>query len=126
AATSAAGTSPAPLTGASGVSAGLGQAVGLSASLGAAATGRVYVYNPDGSLTSAEQARIQDAITAFNDETGGDGISSGLLMALVTDPTQANIILENAATTRIGGHSSGVLGDTEMTYAPSTSNQTPN
>ena len=47
-------------------------------------------------------------------------------MALVTDPTQANIILENAPTTRIGGQSSGVLGDTEMMYAPSTSNQTSN
>src|SRR5205807_330903 len=32
----------------------------------------------------------------------------------------------NAATTRIGGQSSGVLGDTEMMFAPSTSNQTSN
>jgi hypothetical protein len=86
----------------------------------------VYVYNRDGSLTSDEQARIQDAITAFNDETGGNGVTRGLAMALVTDPTQANIILENAPTTRIGGQLNGVLGDAEMMYAPSTSNQTAN
>jgi len=37
-----------------------------------------------------------------------------------------NLILENAPTTRIGGQLNGVLGDAEMMYAPSTSNQTAN
>src|SRR5438105_7575790 len=96
--TSAAGTSLAQMAGASAILAGVGQTVAWSTSLGAPATVGVYVYNPDGSLTAAERARIQDAITAFNDETGGDGVHSGLYVTLVTDPAQADIILENATT----------------------------
>ena len=73
AATSAAGTSFAQLNGASGVIPGVGQTIGWSTNLGAPATVHVYVNNADGSITADEQARIQDAVKAFNDETGGDG-----------------------------------------------------
>src|SRR5438445_877136 len=112
------------MAGASAVVAGVGQTVAWSTNLGDPATVSVYVHNVDGTITAAERARIQDAVTAFNDETGGNGVTSGLFMVLVTDPAQADVIVENATTTPLGGQANGVLGDTEMQFAPSASSQT--
>jgi titin len=101
---------------------GVGQTVGWSQYLGAPASIGVYVYNPDGSLTADEHARIDDAIAALNNATWNG--TTGLNIVEVTDPTLASIIVENVPTTQDGGQAQGLLGDTESYFDPSSSFQT--
>jgi fibronectin type 3 domain-containing protein len=97
------------------------QTLGWSEVLGAPEILGVYISNADGSMTADELARIEDAIATFNQTYDG---SMGLLLVAVDDPAQANIIVQNAATTAAGGMADGVLGDTEMTYDVSPSGTT--
>jgi fibronectin type 3 domain-containing protein len=84
--------------------------VGWSAILGQSATVNVYVDDPDGALTAEEYARIADALAALSATTG-------LTVVEVSDPLQANIIVENSTSGQLGGEPQGVLGDAEMSYA---------
>jgi hypothetical protein len=71
-------------------------------------SGNLYVYinDPSGFFTSDMLARIQDAI---------DGLDNLLLpynvtITEVTDPTQASLVIDAAATSAVGSAADGVLG----------------
>ena len=73
--------------------AGLGQTLGWSTTLGAPITLGVYVDNSDGSMTPDQRARIADAIAALNVTWNG---TTGLQLVLVSDPSQASIIVRDS------------------------------
>jgi titin len=85
--------------------------VGWSGILGQSAQVNVYVDNPDGTLTTNEYISIANAIATLN----ASGVA-GLNMALVSDPSQANVVIENSVTSNLGGQAAGVLGDAELNY----------
>ncbi len=68
----------------------------------------LYVDNGNGDLTSDELARIQDAVIAIDATIAPFGVT----IHPVGDPTQANVILNMAATSALGGVTQGVLGCT--------------
>lgn len=105
------------------VVAGLGQTLGWSTILGAPAVVGVYIDNSDGSMTPAQQARIADAVVVMNATWDG---TNGLQLVLVSDPSQAGIIVHNVVTTPVGGVKDGVLGDTEISYIESPDGQMDN
>ena len=96
--------------------AGLGQTLGWSTTLGAPITLGVYVDNSDGSMTPDQRARIADAIAALNVTWNG---TTGLQLVLVSDPSQASIIVHNVVTSPLGGLGQGILGDAELSYVAS-------
>jgi hypothetical protein len=66
----------------------------------------VYVNDPAGYFTTNELGRIQDAITAWDALLAPYNVQ----IDLVTDPSQANLILDDSATSVCGGSADGVLG----------------
>jgi hypothetical protein len=66
----------------------------------------VYINDPSGLLIADELARIQDAITTW------DAILApyNVTITVVTDPTQANIVIDTSSTSACGGMVNGVLG----------------
>jgi hypothetical protein len=66
----------------------------------------VYVNNGNGALTADELARIQDAITAV----GAVVAPYGVTVEETTDPTQAEVTLDVASTSPVGGYANGILG----------------
>jgi parallel beta-helix repeat protein len=95
---------------AGGSSAGLVTGSGGAASAGALLGGEVdlYVDNGNGDLTADELARIQDAVNAIDSTI----TPYGVVINAVSDPTQANVTLNMAATSALGGLAQGVLGCT--------------
>jgi hypothetical protein len=68
----------------------------------------LYVDNSNGDLTADELARIQDAVTAVDTVTSPYGAE----IDVVTDPTQADVMLNMGTTSAVGGYADGVLGCT--------------
>jgi hypothetical protein len=68
----------------------------------------LYVDNSNGDLSSDELARIQDAVNAIDATIAPYDV----LIKEVSDPTQANVTLNMAATSALGGLAQGVLGCT--------------
>jgi hypothetical protein len=66
----------------------------------------VYVSDPAGLFTAAEQARIQDAITAWDNLL----VPYSVMITEVSDPTLANVILDTGTTSAAGSAAAGVLG----------------
>jgi hypothetical protein len=66
----------------------------------------VYINDPSGLFTADELARIQDAINAW------DAILApyNVTITEVSDPTQANIVIDTGSTSAAGGAANGVLG----------------
>jgi hypothetical protein len=83
---------------------------GGTATAGALLGGEVdlFVDNSNGDLTSDELARIQDAVNAVDATIAPYGVT----IIAVSDPTQANVSLNMAATSALGGVAQGVLGCT--------------
>jgi hypothetical protein len=83
---------------------------GGAASAGALLGGEVdlFVDNSNGDLTADELARIQDAVNAADVTIAPYGV----VINEVSDPTQANVTLNMAATSALGGVAQGVLGCT--------------
>jgi hypothetical protein len=81
-----------------------------TASAGALLGGDVtlYVDNANGDLSADELARIQDAVTAVDAVTEPYGVA----VQEVSDPTQADVTLNMATTSAVGGYADGVLGCT--------------
>lgn len=77
------------------------------------ADGVVNVFVDASTFTTAEVARIHDAITNLNVTWQA---TSGLRMVEVTDPTAADVRIRGAASTAIGGKKQGVLGATQPSY----------
>jgi hypothetical protein len=68
----------------------------------------LYVDNSNGDLSSDELARIQDAVNAIDATIAPYGVT----IIEVSDPTQANVTLNMAAISALGGVAQGVLGCT--------------
>jgi hypothetical protein len=66
----------------------------------------VYVDNSNGELTPDELARIQDAISAVDAVTAPYGVT----VAETTGPSQAEVTLDMASTSPVGGYAEGILG----------------
>ncbi len=66
----------------------------------------VYVNDSNGALTPDELARIGDAITAVDAVTAPYGVT----VEETTDPSQAEVTLDMAATSPVGGAADGILG----------------
>jgi hypothetical protein len=66
----------------------------------------VYVDNSNGALTPDELARIQDAITAVDSVTAPYGVT----VEETADPSQAEVTLDMADTSPVGGYADGILG----------------
>jgi hypothetical protein len=66
----------------------------------------VYINDPGGLFTADELARIQDAVNAVNAVVAPYGVS----VAETTDPTQANVVIDTASTSAVGGYADGILG----------------
>jgi streptogramin lyase len=66
----------------------------------------VYINDPSGLFTADELARIQDAINAW------DAILAPYSVTIteVSDPTQANIVIDTGSTSACGSAANGVLG----------------
>jgi hypothetical protein len=66
----------------------------------------VYINDPSGLFTSDELARIQDAVNTW------DALltSYNVTISIVTDPTQANMVIDTSTTSACGGAANGVLG----------------
>jgi uncharacterized repeat protein (TIGR01451 family) len=70
----------------------------------------VYVDNAQGNITTDEQARIDDAIAKYNTELAPYGLT--LVEAGADEANLADITVNIADTTEIGGAAQGVLGVT--------------
>jgi hypothetical protein len=83
---------------------------GTTAAPGGLLAGNIelYVDNSNGDLTTDELDRIQDAVTAVDAVTERYGVA----VQEVTDPSQADVILNMDTTSAVGGYASGVLGCT--------------
>jgi hypothetical protein len=68
----------------------------------------LFVDNSSGLFSSAELARIDDAVVAVDAVVAPYGVH----VAEVTDPALSNVVLDAAATTALGGAAEGVLGCT--------------
>jgi hypothetical protein len=66
----------------------------------------VYVNDPSGYFSTDELARIQDAISSWNALLAPYSVS----ISETSDPTQANIVLDNGTTSVSGSTADGVLG----------------
>jgi hypothetical protein len=66
----------------------------------------VYVSDPAGYFTANELNRILDAITTWNSLLAPYNVT----ISEVTDPTQANLVLDNAISGAAGSYADGVLG----------------
>jgi hypothetical protein len=66
----------------------------------------VYVSDPAGYFTANELARIQDAINGLDVLLA----SYSVTISEVSDPGQANLVLDNGATSAAGSYADGVLG----------------
>jgi hypothetical protein len=66
----------------------------------------VYINDPSSLFTADELARIQDAVNTW------DGLLApyNVTISLVTDPTQANIVIDTSTTSACGDMTNGVLG----------------
>ncbi len=84
---------------------GTGDASGIANTL-LAGNLSVYINDPSGLFTADELARIQDAINAW------DAILAPYSVTIteVTDPSQANIVIDTGDTSACGGAADGVLG----------------
>jgi hypothetical protein len=79
-----------------------------TATAGTLLSGDIYVYvnDPAGYFTANELNRIQDAITTWNTLLSPYNVT----IYETTDPTQANMVLDNNTTSAAGSYSDGVLG----------------
>jgi hypothetical protein len=68
----------------------------------------LYVDNSNGDLTADELARIRDAVTAVDAVTEPYGVA----VTEVSDSSQADVTLDMASTSAVGGYADGVLGCT--------------
>jgi hypothetical protein len=66
----------------------------------------VYINDPNGLFTADELARIQDAINTWDALLA----SYDVTITEVSDPTQANIVIDTSTTSACGGMANGVLG----------------
>jgi hypothetical protein len=66
----------------------------------------VYINDPGGLFTSDELARIHNAVSTWDALLAPHNVTIGL----VTDPTQANMVIDTSATSACGGMTNGVLG----------------
>jgi hypothetical protein len=66
----------------------------------------VYINDPNGLFTSDELARIQDAVNTWDALLAPYNIT----ISLVTDPTQANMVIDTNTTSACGSMANGVLG----------------
>jgi hypothetical protein len=66
----------------------------------------VYVNDPNGLFTADELARIQDAINTWDAVL----VPYNVTITEVSDPTQANIIIDTGTTSACGSAADGVLG----------------
>ena len=66
----------------------------------------VYINDPSGLFTADELARIQDAINAWDALLAPYNVT----ITEVSDPTQANIVIDTSTTSACGGMANGVLG----------------
>jgi hypothetical protein len=66
----------------------------------------LYVDNSNGDLTPDELARIQDAVNAVDMTIAPYGVA----INEVTDPTQADVMLNMGTTSAVGGYGQGILG----------------
>jgi len=101
---------------------GFGETLAWSPQLGAPVNIGVYVYNPDGSLTTDQHARIDAAIATLNSATWNG--TTGLNIYEVFDPSLASIVVDNATSTLVGGQADGLLGDEEATFISDPNYQT--
>jgi hypothetical protein len=67
---------------------------------------QVYVNDPAGYFTANDLAGIQDAINGWNAVIAPYGVT----ISETTDPTQANVVLDNGTTSASGSAVDGVLG----------------
>jgi uncharacterized repeat protein (TIGR01451 family) len=79
-----------------------------SASAGTLLAGDLFVYvsDPSGLFSANEQARIQDAITAWDSVL----VPYTVTITEVTDPSLANVIIDTGTTSAAGSAADGVLG----------------
>jgi hypothetical protein len=66
----------------------------------------VYVNDPGGLFTPAEQDRIQDAVNVAAAVVAPYGVS----ISETTDPAAANVVIDTGSTSAAGGRADGVLG----------------
>jgi hypothetical protein len=66
----------------------------------------VYVNDPNGLFTADEPARIQDAINAWDALLAPYNVT----ITEVSDPTQANLVIDTGTTSACGGAAQAVLG----------------
>jgi uncharacterized delta-60 repeat protein len=66
----------------------------------------VYINDPSGLLTADELARIQDAVSTWDALLAPYNVT----INVVTDPTQANMVIDTNTSSACGGMSNGVLG----------------
>src|SRR5262249_2778964 len=66
----------------------------------------VYINDPAGLFTADELARIQDAINAWDAIL----VPYSVTITEVSDPTQANLVIDTGTTSACGGAAQGVLG----------------
>jgi hypothetical protein len=66
----------------------------------------VYINDPSGLFTADELARIQDAINTWDTLLAPYNVS----ITEVSDPTQANMVIDTSTTSACGGMINGVLG----------------
>jgi hypothetical protein len=93
------------------VSAGSGSGIGGAAVALLAGNIELYVDNSGGNFSADELARIEDAIQSTNAVVG----AYGAYITEVTDPTEANFVLDSNTTSAVGGFADGVLGCTADT-----------
>jgi hypothetical protein len=66
----------------------------------------VYINDPSGLFTSDELARIQDAINTWDALLAPYSVT----ITEVSDPSQANLVIDTGSTSAAGGAAAGVLG----------------
>jgi hypothetical protein len=66
----------------------------------------VDINDPGGLFTSDELARIQDAVNAWDALLAPYNVT----ISIVTDPTQANMVIDTSTSSACGGAANGVLG----------------
>jgi hypothetical protein len=88
--------------------AGIGATGAESAVAGSLLAGNlnVYISNPGGYFTADMLARVQDAITGIDTLL----VPYGVTINEVSDPSQANVVLDNGTTSASGSAADGVLG----------------
>ena len=84
---------------------GIGDVAGIANTL-LAGDLSVYINDPSGLFTADELARIQDAINTWDALLAPYNVT----ITEVTDPTQANIVIDTSTTSACGGMANGVLG----------------